>query len=65
MLRTGAVHMAPALRLCQDCPTTTRGQRSMKMARLVLGALHGGWWFEPLARELRRWGRGAYPLAQP
>ena len=35
------------------------------MARLVLGALHGGWWFEPLARELRRWGRGAYPLAQP
>src|SRR5215203_1442441 len=29
---------------------------------LVPGAWHGGWWFDPLARRLRRHGHEAYPL---
>jgi hypothetical protein len=29
---------------------------------LVPGAWHGGWWFELLARRLRRHSREAYPL---
>ncbi|MGI9049679.1 MAG: alpha/beta fold hydrolase [Rubrobacteraceae bacterium] len=29
---------------------------------LVPGACHGGWWFEPFARRLRRHGHEAYPL---
>ncbi|SHF80177.1 alpha/beta fold hydrolase [Streptoalloteichus hindustanus] len=29
---------------------------------LVPGAWHGGWWFEPFARELRRHGHEAYAL---
>lgn len=29
---------------------------------LVPGACHGGWWFEPFARQLRRHGHEAYPL---
>ena len=29
---------------------------------LVPGACHGGWWFEPFARRLRRRGHEAYPL---
>ncbi|GAB2997097.1 alpha/beta hydrolase [Amycolatopsis acidiphila] len=29
---------------------------------LVPGACHGGWWYEPLAEDLRRAGHRAYPL---
>lgn len=29
---------------------------------LVPGAYHGGWWFEPLARQLRERGHDAYPV---
>ncbi|WP_458690302.1 alpha/beta fold hydrolase [Nocardia tengchongensis] len=29
---------------------------------LVPGAYHGGWWFEPLARQLRERGHEAYPV---
>lgn len=29
---------------------------------LVPGACHGAWWFEPLARQLRRSGHEAYPV---
>ncbi len=29
---------------------------------IVPGGWHGGWWFEPLARRLRRHGHEAYPL---
>jgi pimeloyl-ACP methyl ester carboxylesterase len=32
------------------------------MATFVPGAWHGGWWFELLARRLRRHGHEAYPL---
>ena len=32
------------------------------MDTFVPGAWHGGWWFEPLARRLRRHGHEAYPL---
>ncbi|WP_158887406.1 alpha/beta fold hydrolase [Amycolatopsis anabasis] len=29
---------------------------------LVPGAFHGGWWYEPLVRELRKLGHTAHPL---
>lgn len=30
----------------------------------IPGALHGGWWLEPLARELRRRGHEAHSWPQ-
>lgn len=35
------------------------------MATFVPGALHGGWWFEPLVHELRWRDHEAYSLPQP
>lgn len=40
----------------------TPGPSQSRTYLLVAGGWHGGWWFQPLARELRRRGHDVFPV---